>query len=95
MAKGVITSAEIGERVRRARKALGLSVADLATRTGTDKGTISRIERGEAGISVERLQEIANALGMDPANLLHPPRGRRPPARRHVSRTARDLHTHD
>lgn len=47
-----------------------MSVSTLAALVGTDKATISRLERGQAGISVERLQRIASALGADPAVLL-------------------------
>jgi transcriptional regulator with XRE-family HTH domain len=49
----------------------------LASKIGTDKGTISRIENGKAGLDIERLQDIAAALGIDPASLLLPPRARR------------------
>jgi transcriptional regulator with XRE-family HTH domain len=44
----------------------------LAEKVHTDKGTISRIENGQAGLSTDRLQDIAAALGLDPAALLAP-----------------------
>lgn len=66
----VASTTEIGQRIRKERKARGMSAEALAAKVRTDKGTISRIERGVAGLDVERLQRIANALGLTPASLL-------------------------
>lgn len=52
------------------RRDLGLSASGLGQKIGTDKGTISRMERGKAGISAERLQRIANALDRSVDELL-------------------------
>lgn len=69
MAK-VSTAADIGARIRAAREAKGLTAEQLGEKIGTDKGTVSRIERGLAGLDVERLQEIANALGVPVEDLI-------------------------
>jgi transcriptional regulator with XRE-family HTH domain len=62
----LVSRKEIGNRIRSAREAKGWTCEDLAERIRSDKGTISRIERGEAGLGVERLQEIAATLEIDP-----------------------------
>ena len=55
---------QLGETIRRSRLAAGLSMAELARRTGTDRSTILRIETGELSEpSPRRLQRIASALG--------------------------------
>ena len=61
---------EIGRHIRQERERQGMTGEELGKKIGTDKGTISRIERGEAGLSTDRLQEIATALGVTPAVLL-------------------------
>lgn len=68
-----VSAKEIGRRIRLARKKAGMTGGALAEKIGTDKGTISRIERGEAGLSTDRLQEIAVALAVEPSTLLAPP----------------------
>jgi transcriptional regulator with XRE-family HTH domain len=60
----------VGRSIRKLRESRGLTGEQLAARIGSDKGTISRIERGEAGLSVERLQKIAAVLGVPVSELL-------------------------
>ena len=50
----------MGER----RKALGLSQAELAEKTGMDRSTLSRLERGEYTPSVDQLLCLAEVLGL-------------------------------
>jgi transcriptional regulator with XRE-family HTH domain len=60
----------LGERVRSARAALGLSqesVADLAQMHVTNFG---KIERGIANPSLHTIVRIASVLGVDPATLV-------------------------
>jgi transcriptional regulator with XRE-family HTH domain len=61
----------IGASVKAAREAAGLSQRQLAGRVygGLGSGTISRIERGEHGPSIETLGLIALVLGVEPATL--------------------------
>jgi len=61
----------IGERIRAARIARGLSVSGLAERIGKDRSTVYRYETGfidDVPISV--LEPIAAALGTTPAALM-------------------------
>lgn len=56
---------KIGVKVREARKAQSLTLAQLAERTGLSVGFLSQIELGKNSASVETLYRIACALGMD------------------------------
>lgn len=47
-----------------ARKKAGLTQQELAKRIGTDKGYISRVERGLIIPSVSTLYRIASAMGL-------------------------------
>lgn len=57
---------KIGERIREARKAHSLTLAQTAERTGLSVGFLSQIELGKNSASVETLYRIARALGMQP-----------------------------
>lgn len=63
---GEITLAQ-GARVRDLRKQMGLTIDDLAQRSGLHFNTVGRIERGVSDASLEQLYVIALALGVDPA----------------------------
>ena len=60
------------EQIRQARRQAGLTQAQLAGRLGVAQSGISRIERGERPVTVEMLQAIAEALEVEPAQLLDP-----------------------
>ncbi|MGB4811606.1 MAG: amino-acid N-acetyltransferase [Methylophilaceae bacterium] len=59
----------IGHQVRFLRKSQGLSLQQLASLTEADAGNLSRIERGELGVSEAMLRKIAAALSTTPAAL--------------------------
>ena len=64
-------SNNIGEKIRSRRMALGLSQTELARRAGyADKSGISKIESGERDLTSEKIAIFAQALDMDPAELL-------------------------
>jgi len=48
----------------------GLTQEDLAEQIGCTQSEISRIEKGERAIKVDRLLKLAAALGVEPAALL-------------------------
>ena len=48
----------------------GLTQKELAIRVGCAQSEISRIEHGERSISVDRLQQLAEALDVPVADLL-------------------------
>ena len=54
----------VGERVRDAREATGLSQAELAARMGTSEAAVAKLEAGDAGATITTLQKVATALGL-------------------------------
>lgn len=54
----------------RARIATGMSLAELAGRTGISASTLSRIESGERRVTIDSLERIAEALGTTAANVV-------------------------
>jgi transcriptional regulator with XRE-family HTH domain len=61
---------ELGKKIRLARKEKGLSQDMLALICQIDRSYMGRIERGEVNLTVEKLYQIAENLGCDPAKLL-------------------------
>jgi amino-acid N-acetyltransferase len=59
----------IGKAIRTKRKSLNITLQTLAVSIGADAGNLSRIERGELGVSESLLRKIAGALGCSPAYL--------------------------
>ena len=53
---------KVGERIRKARLAKGLSQEELAFEADLHRAYIGQIERGEKNIGVQNLQKIATAL---------------------------------
>jgi transcriptional regulator with XRE-family HTH domain len=52
----------LGYRVRKERKALGLTIVELARRAGVNRHTLEKIERGESHPQVRHLWAIGEAL---------------------------------
>lgn len=61
------------DAVRAARTQAGLTVRELADRLGVSAATVSAIENGRTGISVDRLRDLAAALDTTAARLLGTP----------------------
>jgi len=61
---------QVGTRVRQAREARGESRAALAARSGVSLRFLAELESGTANISLLRLHEVAQALGLDLRALL-------------------------
>jgi transcriptional regulator with XRE-family HTH domain len=61
---------EIGQRIRDARLALGMTQLDLATATGIRRPNVARLERGGNTPTIETLQRVAEALGVSVASLV-------------------------
>lgn len=58
-----------GERVRKARQALGISQEKFSFDCGLDRTYISSVERGKRNVSLINIHKIAGALGLAPAEL--------------------------
>ncbi|WP_137045869.1 helix-turn-helix domain-containing protein [Pseudolabrys sp. FHR47] len=67
----------VAERVKRERKAAGLSQEELAFEAGLDRTYISQVERGKRNVTVVVLARIAHALKTSPDRLLVPLRKNR------------------
>jgi len=62
--------AEIGQRIRAARRAKGLTQQELATATGIRRPNVARLERGGNTPTIETLQRVAEALEVTVASLV-------------------------
>ncbi|MEU1544116.1 TetR family transcriptional regulator [Nocardia sp. NPDC005745] len=58
------------EAIRRARRAAGLSLRELARRLEVSPATLSAMETGKTGISVVRLTRLSDVLGVPVTHLL-------------------------
>lgn len=54
-----------GKAVREQRIAKGISQEELAMRIGADQAYVSRIEAGQMNVTLETVEQIANALRVD------------------------------
>ena len=61
---------ELGLRLKLQRVKAGFTQEHLADRAGMHRTFIGLVERGESGLSLERLVDLAEALGVEPAELL-------------------------
>jgi CheY-like chemotaxis protein len=59
----------LGAAIRERRKALGLTLAQMAQRTGVSLGYLSQIELGKDSASIETLYRISLGLGMRMSDL--------------------------
>lgn len=67
---------EIGQRIRKFRKACNLSQEELAEKVGISTTHMSHIETGNTKLSLPVFVDIANALSVQTDELLHDePRG--------------------
>ena len=61
---------KLGEQLRKIRVQKGMSQGDIAKKLGVHRSYISGIERGIRNPTVKNLERLADALGVDPRNLL-------------------------
>lgn len=59
-------------RLNELRNNAGMSIEELADKTGISISYISRIERGERNLSVKNIEVFAQALGVAPSELIAP-----------------------
>ena len=60
----------IGDRIRAARLAVHLTQQQVAERIDMDRATYNRIEQGHAAALIDSLIRIADAIGVDLADLV-------------------------
>ena len=63
-------AAEFGRRVRERRNALGLSQEALADRSELHWTYFGQVERGQVNISLHNILRVAEALEVDPGELM-------------------------
>lgn len=62
--------AALGAEVRAMRARRGWSQEALADRTGYNKKTITRLERGERAMTIAQMYKICKAFGIRPSELV-------------------------
>lgn len=61
----------LSSNLKRLRQEIGMSLEDLAQAVGTSRQNIHRYEKGQIGsVSVEMVELLAKALGVEPSELL-------------------------
>ncbi len=80
----------LGERLKAARQRHGMTLDELAQRTGVSRAMISRIERGESSPTATVLVRLGSGLGLTLSALLEEGYGNGPLARRAAQPVWRD-----
>lgn len=73
----LLTAEEIGHTVKRERKALGLTQAELALTSGTGMRFISDLENGKSTCQVGKTLTVLKTLGLHLTLSSHPRHGER------------------
>jgi ribosome-binding protein aMBF1 (putative translation factor) len=55
----------VGEKIRAAREAAGLSQRELAERMGTSQAAVARLEAGGVGATLTTIHKVATALHLN------------------------------
>src|SRR5690242_9095366 len=82
---------DLGEQVRRLRLERGMTLEEVASKSGCSLGTLSQLERGKGNPAFFTMVHIAHALDVPVARLLHIEHARSPVVRRG---TGRQLNPH-
>lgn len=70
--KGPSYNSIIGRVIRMRRELAGISLSDMATKTGfTSTSGWSRIETGDSPLTIGKLRHTARVLGIKPWRLVH------------------------
>jgi transcriptional regulator with XRE-family HTH domain len=70
MSTNNIDSTIIGNNIRKIREIKGLKQENLAKNLGITTNGYGKIERGESSINIDRLNQIAEALGVSTLDIL-------------------------
>ncbi len=62
----------VARNLKALRDARGLGQVELAVIAGVDRSYISDIEHGKYRLSIDKLDSLAEALGIAPGEILHP-----------------------
>jgi len=72
------TEISVGDRLRSLRTIRRLTLRTIAERADLSESFLSQLERGQTGATVQSLQRIAGALGVQVSDLFSEPGGNRP-----------------
>jgi transcriptional regulator with XRE-family HTH domain len=62
----------VGRRLKELRRSRGLTLAQLAERTGLSIGSLSQVERGLVSPTIRTVYAVSTALGVSPAWIIDP-----------------------
>ncbi|MGR3436196.1 MAG: helix-turn-helix domain-containing protein [Shimia sp.] len=62
----------VGLNIQEMRRERGWSQEALAHAADVDRGYLGKLENGKYAVSLDTLEKIATALGIDPVELLQP-----------------------
>lgn len=62
----------LAQRLRAERAARGISQEQLADMAGVHRTYVGSVERAERNISIDNIEQLASALGLDISKLLEP-----------------------
>ncbi len=62
---------QVHEKLKVMRLCKGWTQEDLAEKLGWSVNTYAKIERGEADVKLDKLKQIADAIGVEPTELLN------------------------
>lgn len=65
----VDSRSRMGDRLRALRRDKGLTLQQVANRTGISIGTLSKVERGLTSLGYDRFERLAQGMGVDMAAL--------------------------
>jgi len=82
------TEASVGGRLRSLRRARRLTLREIAHRAQLSESFLSQLERGRSGATVQSLQRIAAALGVEVSDLFSGDGAHRPRVIRRDDRTS-------
>lgn len=74
-AEAIETSSGVGERLRSARQARRMTLADVADSAGLTKGFLSKLERDQATASATSLMRLCHTLDISLGELFEVPQG--------------------
>ena len=69
----LVSRAQLGAAIARARTKAGMTQAELANMAGLDEATIAALERGQYRPESHELSRLAEALSVDELDLLRRP----------------------
>jgi transcriptional regulator with XRE-family HTH domain len=71
---GKVLRAQFGAAIREARDKAGLSQSEVAEAMNVRQTYVSKMELGQVNLSIDRLVELAAALGLEVTIHVHPRR---------------------